>query len=356
MALSRVPGDEDLYVGGIFTLRRKSALEKTGITHIVSVLKYDFKDFEDWDKYEHLSIEVDDVDDENLLGEFERTGKFIEEGLSEKDGKKGGVLVHCAMGKSRSVTVTIAYLLRKYPHHTVKSALELIRESRPIAEPNDGFMAQLQLYKEMGCPRDIEGHPKYQRWLYDQEVGLALAAGMAPERVRFRDEEEHVERESGGKEVELRCRKCRRTLATTPYLVDHLPKPSKTQSSPADGRISSLDPSLPPPALHSACTHHFLYPVSWMRPALEQGLLSGRLECPNPKCGGQLGRYAWQGMRCSCGVWVCPAFSLQKGRVDEVTKKVEQVNGKSGNVGDRTETGTGHGIRLPPGMKGMENL
>lgn len=114
-----------------------------------------------------------------------------------------------AMGKSRSVTVTIAYLLRKYPQHTVKSALELIRESRPIAEPNDGFMAQLQLYKEMGCPRDIEAHPKYQRWLYDQEVGLALAAGMAPERVRFRDEEEQVERESGGKEVELRCRKCR---------------------------------------------------------------------------------------------------------------------------------------------------
>ena len=114
-----------------------------------------------------------------------------------------------AMGKSRSVTVTIAYLLRKYPQHTVKSALELIRESRPIAEPNDGFMAQLQLYKEMGCPRDIEAHPKNQRRLYDQEVGLALAAGMAPERVRFRDEEEQVERESGGKEVELRCRKCR---------------------------------------------------------------------------------------------------------------------------------------------------
>jgi len=76
-------------------LRRKNALEKAGITHIVSVLKYDFKDFEDWEKYEHLSIEVDDVDDENLLGEFERTGKFIEEGLkSEKDGKKGKVLVH----------------------------------------------------------------------------------------------------------------------------------------------------------------------------------------------------------------------------------------------------------------------
>jgi len=147
-----------------------------------------------------------------------------------------------------------------------------------------------------------------------------------------------------------------RTLATTPYLVDHIPTPSKTQALSTDGPISSLNPSLPPPPLHSACTHHFLHPVSWMRPALEQGLLSGRLECPNPKCGGQLGRYAWQGMRCSCGVWVCPAFSLQKGRVDEVTKKIEHGVSKSGNVGDRAEIGTGHGIRLPPGMKGKENL
>lgn len=61
----------------------------------MSVLKYDFKDFEDWDKYEHLNIDVDDVEDENLLGEFERSGSWIEKALKEgKNGKKGGVLVH----------------------------------------------------------------------------------------------------------------------------------------------------------------------------------------------------------------------------------------------------------------------
>jgi hypothetical protein len=74
----------------ILTLRRRTSLQSHNITHIVSVLKYDFKDFEDWEKYEHLSIDVDDVEDENLLGEFERSGKFIEEGL--RGG--GGVLVH----------------------------------------------------------------------------------------------------------------------------------------------------------------------------------------------------------------------------------------------------------------------
>jgi dual specificity phosphatase 12 len=65
-------------------------LEALGITHIVSVLKYDFKDFEDWEKYGHCSVEVDDVEDENLLGEFGRTNKFIGDAL-----KGGGkVLVH----------------------------------------------------------------------------------------------------------------------------------------------------------------------------------------------------------------------------------------------------------------------
>jgi dual specificity phosphatase 12 len=48
----------------------------------------------------HLQIEVDDVEDENLLGEFEKTGSWIEEALKEEvvleDGtrRKGRVLVH----------------------------------------------------------------------------------------------------------------------------------------------------------------------------------------------------------------------------------------------------------------------
>jgi dual specificity phosphatase 12 len=120
------------------------------------------------------------------------------------------------MGKSRSVTIVIAYLLRQNASHTVSSALALIRQSRPIAEPNDGFTKQLELYKEMGCPRDIEAQPKYQRWLYQREVDLALAAGMAPDRVRFEDEEVQEEGEGTGREVELRCRKCRYVLFMFP--------------------------------------------------------------------------------------------------------------------------------------------
>lgn len=53
-----------------------------------------------------------------------------------------------------------------------------------------------------------------------------------------------------------------------------------------------------------------------MRQELEQGRLDGRLECP--KCKTNIGKYAWQGMRCSCGAWVVPGISLAKAKVDEV--------------------------------------
>lgn len=221
------------------------------------------------------------------------------------------------MGKSRSVTIAIAYLLSKYPHHTVDSALALVREGRPIAEPNDGFMAQLQLFKEMGCPKNIEEEPKYQRWLYQREVALSLATGRAPDRIRFEDEERQ---DDGGKngavrDVEYRCRKCRRTLATTPYIIPHTPK----TPLPATGPITHL----PPPTKPSTppCAHIFIDPLSWMRPELEQGKLDGRLECPNPKCANNVGKYAWQGMQCTCGGWVCPVVCLARGKVDEVLKR-----------------------------------
>lgn len=82
-------------------------------------------------------------------------------------------------------------------------------------------MEQLELYKNMGCPRDIKNHPQYQRWLFQREVDLAVAAGMAPDRVRFEDEEVQQEGEVRDREVELRCRKCRYVYSYS-YPLNHL--------------------------------------------------------------------------------------------------------------------------------------
>ncbi|POS86066.1 hypothetical protein EPUL_002328 [Erysiphe pulchra] len=273
-------------------------------------MKYDFKRYQHLQEFKHIQIEVDDIETENLLENFEKTGAWIKEALKNgNEGKPGVVLVHCAMGISRSVTVALAYLLRENAALEVSDALLLVQRVRPQAHPNDGFMAQLKLYKEMECPGNIEAHPKYKSWVYQQQIKMVRDTGMPPSNVRFLDEDQCSENLNEEKrDLELRCRKCRKILATSPYLIQHVPKSSPIVQKKLQRQMDND---------HKLCTSHFIHPLSWMRPILEKGVLSGRLECPNKKCASLIGRYSWQGQRCSCETWVCPSFSLQKSRCDE---------------------------------------
>ncbi|KAJ0346265.1 hypothetical protein COL154_008423 [Colletotrichum chrysophilum] len=415
MALNRVDGNDDLYVGGIWALRRPSALKERNITHILSVVRFDpaglRSETDTWENYgksyKHMVIDVDDVEDSDLLVHLPAAVRFIEEGLhpgsAAAEGKKEAededsfeekkkklkaavkqdlaedadaitpanddapppakefdelklktdeskppaVYVHCAMGKSRSVSVVVAYLLWKHPgrfgrskasteaaqkaslskmdektaagvkqraKEAVEAAVKWVRNTREIAEPNPGFIAQLEMWWAMGCPADVEGHPIYQRWAFQREIDESVAAGQAPSRLRFEDEEVKEDGEGEGKE--LRCKKCRRTLATPRFVLEHEPQ------GQAQGE----------------CGHLFVEPLSWMREELEKGALEGRLCCPNGKCGAAVGRYSWRGFRCSCGGWVTPGFSLQRARVDEAKK-----------VGTGAKGMASLGIRMPPG-------
>jgi len=212
-------------------------------------------------------------------------------------------------------------------------------------------MSQLALWTQCNYVSDIESHPFYQRWLYNAEVELSAAIGRAPDRLRFEDEEAAALRaalakdgevEEPAKKKNLRCRKCRSLLGTEDYLVPHTPKPARSIDAAVD--MSSLP--LPNPEAGAlslsttACGHLFIQPLSWMRPALETGELEGRLLCPNKRCEALVGRWNWKGLKCSCGVWVTPAFALQKGRVDVLSPEVER--GRGADVA---------GVRMPPGMR-----
>ncbi|OJJ44728.1 hypothetical protein ASPZODRAFT_70960 [Penicilliopsis zonata CBS 506.65] len=347
MAMNQIRG-HNIYIGGILSLKNQAALSRANITHIVSVLRLNQAD-ELLAPFQRHVIEVDDVSDEDLLVHLPAAVRFIQSGLDAG----GSVLVHCnagssAMGKSRSATVCIAYLLSRQPAVlTPQSALEILRESRPLCEPNEGFMEQLALYHKMGCPEEdiTDNNHLYSRWLYHREVQDSVACGRAPDMqaVLFEDDSK-ASQASGANNTEIKCRKCRRTLATTSFVIPHEQK-SKPSST-------------------TECAHVFLHPLTWMKPSLFPGSssstssspsvygshpadapLSGRLTCPG--CSANIGKFAWQGMQCSCGHWVVPAIGVAKARVDVVTR----VNLREGNTNNTGLPPASLGIRLPPGMR-----
>lgn len=422
MALNRIDGPDNLFVGGVFALRRPGAMEAQGITSVLSMIRYSFVELPDVKPHcMHLSIDLDDVEDEDIVVHLPRAVRFIDRSLrggnddwpqgtilpdattnSAQDRTKeetaatmsnegkaplplsaqmkdltlqgeptvdptkpGAVFVHCAMGKSRSVTAVVAYLLWKHPHRygltpnnkgrpdeetarrAVQAALDWVRKTREMAEPNPGFMSQLEMWVRMGMPADsddaVEHNGTYQRWLWEREVEESAKLGKKPDWILFEDETDAPRSKSvaEGQGKDLRCKKCRRVLATQQFIIPH-------QRSAAAGPGGGKGPATQP------CPHHFVEALSWMKPVLEAGELDGRLVCPNPKCGSSIGRYAWQGFKCSCGEWVCPAFSLGASKVDEVVARRPGPGTSEPGAGARPDVrAAALGIRLPPGRQNL---
>lgn len=358
------------------------------------------------------------------------------------------------MGKSRSSTVLIAYLLWSSRQPTPPSqntsndpdmvslppkplsvidALTLLRQGRPIAEPNEGFMDQLYLYVDMGCPStqvELESHKLYRRWMNKRNVAESLRINQAPDMVdiKFEDEDDSTASPEDSQptstdkmlanlslsdssanqetiapgisaptgteppsqhpnanslafatnqpqsDLLVKCRRCRHLLARSNFILPHSPlqsDPSFTSQSQQPHTSSpptqypqdetsphASDPSLSTnePKLAAQCAHIFLHPLSWMKPALQSGALDGKLLCPNRKCGQNIGKFAWQGLRCSCGGWVTPGFGVMRSKVDEITidlGKGDKVRGEGPKGLGESGGGT---LRLPPGMRRGGNL
>uniref|UniRef100_A0A8C9FVV3 Dual specificity protein phosphatase n=1 Tax=Pavo cristatus TaxID=9049 RepID=A0A8C9FVV3_PAVCR len=134
-----------------FCFNRKTALdryslEKAGFTHILNAA-HGQRNVDTGPEYyqdmtvEYHGVEADDLPTFKLSQFFYSASKFIDNALQDERSKEG-VLVHCAMGRSRSATLVLAYLMI-YKNMTVVDAIEQVSRHRCIL-PNRGFLKQLR--------------------------------------------------------------------------------------------------------------------------------------------------------------------------------------------------------------------
>jgi dual specificity MAP kinase phosphatase len=95
-------------------------------------------------KIKYFRIPAQDNGKMRLLDYFEVANQFIAEARSSKS----SVLIHCVAGISRSVTVTIAYLMKQY-NMPLQKAYDHVKRRRPAISPNLNFMGQLLEYERM---------------------------------------------------------------------------------------------------------------------------------------------------------------------------------------------------------------
>ncbi|CAD8071007.1 unnamed protein product [Paramecium primaurelia] len=90
----------------------------------------------------HKVYHILDIESSNIARLFPETSQQITEGL-----KRGGVLVHCAAGVSRSASVVIAFIM-KTKGWLFQEAFEFVRKRRSVVFPNYGFQRQLRNYEK----------------------------------------------------------------------------------------------------------------------------------------------------------------------------------------------------------------
>ncbi|EYB98809.1 hypothetical protein Y032_0128g1454 [Ancylostoma ceylanicum] len=283
-----ISGAGDVLVGG-------SQLRKLEITHVLTVSAVAIPMDKRLPNIEYHFLFAMDLPNQDLLG----TG-LLAQGLAfitNAVQSGGNILVHCEVGASRSVTMVAAYIMQKFKFPADK-AVEFIKKSRPIAFPNEGFFAQLQIFEKLGYKLDeatLSRSRDYKDW--------CIASGNVPnhgsdERAAtfVRDVDAHNNDSDRGSK--FRCGKCRHVL----FFGEHL-----TRHKRCDGERCGFG--------------YLIEPMKWM----DVTEYEGKINCPS--CDSKLGNYSWGGRQCQgepgarCSEHVTPWVHLHRAKVDEVSSR-----------------------------------
>ncbi|KAA1469308.1 phosphatases II [Dentipellis sp. KUC8613] len=130
-----------LFISDLHTAEDAAALRALGITHVLSALPGPVR-LPPALALTRYQVPVHDTPFAELAAHLPACTAFIDAALREPGAR---VLVHCAMGASRSVSVVCAWLVARAGLEP-DAAVRFVRERRCGADPNPGFVMQLHEY------------------------------------------------------------------------------------------------------------------------------------------------------------------------------------------------------------------
>jgi len=141
----------NLFLSNWEASNNKSLIAKKQIKAVITIettpKPRDILEFYKANNIDFMYLALGDLPSENIAKYFNTSYDFINRHISRGE----SVLVHCAAGVSRSVTLVINYIIRKYfigqsndsPDFIVDWVINFIRGVRPYVNPNSGFRNQL---------------------------------------------------------------------------------------------------------------------------------------------------------------------------------------------------------------------
>lgn len=123
-------------------------------------------------RFHHLKIELPDIPSADISVHFNAVYEHIE---AARD-RDVAVLVHCGAGVSRSATLCVAYLMRRFSWGAVRARNHVLEKRKKISV-NEGFwMVLCKLQKALGIqdPVDLDPEEEEEVKISDEAAGKAV--------------------------------------------------------------------------------------------------------------------------------------------------------------------------------------
>lgn len=137
-----IPG---IYLGDEYDASNWNALMRNNIHYILNTAYNVPNKFTDKPQIKYKRLDLHDnpsqcLDNDMLEGAFAFINNALVRNLK--------VLIHCQAGRSRSVAIVLAYLI-KHKSMTLNDAYMYVKDRRPCICPNLGFMGSLFAYEKI---------------------------------------------------------------------------------------------------------------------------------------------------------------------------------------------------------------